>query len=494
MIYFLYCGLLRVPTMTTNRDMLNVYGVVAAHFVDVLYNGLYIKAENASAGNTSAVRDLYRQMVARFSSGLKQPKYCSSVLDGMSRVWNIVHPHKTQSQYMDLMLRQFLPADMIETMTPAMIDEAMFDIVRRIASLSINYVFTPKMQTCIMEMRGDTEVIEDMKNEIASFCVVTREAIHTEWAMKRSGVTNTVTVDASSLTNASRQVRALTAENNKLRAELERSTKLLRVVWAQLEEHKQQLKIQMSQSAQLESILKIMQEKQAITAPAPALRTAPMVASPLSQSRPAASPNMSVRAQLSNGIRSAAAAATSSPQMSIRAQLMAGSSVTADRPAGAMAAQVTHTRTPIVSTPAASTHTRTQASTRVPAAEPEQYTPSWTFTPMQTTVDEHEEHNEHDEQEPSHVHALSPTPSRAHASSHVPTPAAKPSREEMVAAALSAPAAKSTLSALDNEAFISEMENAIDDIMSTPTVSSSSNAAAAATDSWFDTADTILVA
>lgn len=472
--------------MTTNRDMLNVYGVVAAHFVDVLYNGLYIKAENASAGNTSAVRDLYRQMVARFSSGLKQPKYCSSVLDGMSRVWNVVHPHKTQSQYMDLMLRQFLPADMIETMTPAMIDEAMFDIVRRIASLSINYVFTPKMQTCIMEMRGDTEVIEDMKNEIASFCVVTREAIHTEWAMKQSGVTNTVTVDASSLTNASRQVRALTAENNKLRAELERSTKLLRAVWTQLEEHKQQLKIQMSQSAQLESILKIMQEKQTVTAPALSLRT-PMAAPAMSpQSRPTASPNMSVRAQLSNGIRSAAAAATSSPQMSIRAQLMAGSSVTADRPAGATTAQVSpaHTRTPMTSTPAP--HMHTQASTRVPAAAPEQYTPSWTFTPMQTAADEH---NEHDEQELVDEHVLTVT----HASSHASLPSAKPSREEMVAAALSAPATKSTLSALDNEAFISEMENAIDDIMSTPTVSSASSAAAA-TDSWFDTADTILVA
>lgn len=267
----------------------NIHKVVAAHFADVIYNGMFLRAvQIQDSQEDTPLEDAYRTMLAKYNRGLRDDKWCQVTLDNIHKIHNSFQPYKDKVAFSDALLRQFVPPDVADSMNEIVAEKKIYDIIRRISELSINFAISEPMFTQILDDHDNMTNVSELKAEIADYCIIVRESIHADYARERAGVSSNVTIDASALTAASKQIKALEANRNAMAAEIERYAHALSVAIAQRDEISAQLAAQMEKSGQLLKLVGIMRGQQApvaVSAVAATSRT-PIVRTPIVTATP----------------------------------------------------------------------------------------------------------------------------------------------------------------------------------------------------------------
>ena len=180
-----------------SKRTISVFEIVGAYFVDMFYNHLYLTARsNHRAVETSvgSLTDVYKSTVNAYVKGLKSEKrYYESAVKGMNEFYKTHTKHSTitMAEFINEVIRQFMPPDHFDILAGHEKDFFMNNIVLRIVDDFADEVFAIEKMRLVIDSHADESNTRVWMDCIVSIQICIREAMYSKF-IKTAGPANMV--------------------------------------------------------------------------------------------------------------------------------------------------------------------------------------------------------------------------------------------------------------------------------------------------------------
>lgn len=170
-----------------SKRTISVFEIVGAYFVDMFYNHLYLTARsNHRAVDTSvgSLTDVYKSTVNAYVKGLKsEKKYYESAVKGMTEFYKAHTKHTaiTMTEFINEVIRQFMPPDHFDILAGHEKDFFMNNIVLRIVDDFADEVFAIEKMRLVIDSHADESNTRVWMDCIVSIQICIRESMYSKF-------------------------------------------------------------------------------------------------------------------------------------------------------------------------------------------------------------------------------------------------------------------------------------------------------------------------
>lgn len=219
----------------------DIFELLAAYFIDIYYNHLYIEAKKLFSDNKNKVSSItagYEKSLSNFLKGMDNPKLYKKYLSNINTYFmNVGFGSITFIQTMDKITREFVPEDYFGSLSNTqkisilrtMLKEANKKLIMKIVNIHLHN---------IIDNHDDADNVRVMQDDFIDILIVERDVIYKKFLYKKATThKNSAHINLNMLESMEKEIKILYKEKFDLQKKIIAMKKII------IEKHKTEEKL-----------------------------------------------------------------------------------------------------------------------------------------------------------------------------------------------------------------------------------------------------------